>query len=230
MAVVLRVCAVLCVCLALFSVLADASGSFPVVDGINKMYGGFSLTGRSAKSKDPLLVRAARGEPVERVPVWIMRQAGRHMQEYRDLCLKHPTFRERSENVELSTKISMQPVKRYDLDGCILFSDILTPLPAMGIDFDILEKKGPVLRNPSRWTNPAAISANIKPIDLDSLDFVGKTLQNLRQKLQGTDKTLLGFVGLPFTLGSYSKCVNILYGAAHRSQFYTGIYRQQSIL
>lgn len=203
MNVVFRAAAFLCVIASLCSIFVHAGNNLQILDGASKLYGGFSLNGRGTKAKDPLLVRAARGEPVERVPVWIMRQAGRHMKEYRDLCLKHPTFRERSETVELSTKISMQPVKRYDLDGCILFSDILTPLPAMGIDFDILEKKGPVLRNAERWVNPTAINAHIKPIDLDSLDFVGKTLQSLRQKLQGTDKTLLGFVGLPFTLGSY---------------------------
>jgi uroporphyrinogen decarboxylase len=201
-----RLAVCLCVLASLLSVFVHAgSNKFAVLNSANKLYGGFNVPGQSSKSKDPLLVRAARGEPVERVPVWIMRQAGRHMKEYRDLCLKHPTFRERSENVELSTKISMQPVKRYDLDGCILFSDILTPLPAMGIDFDILEKKGPVLRNAARWINADTINSQIKPIDLNSLDFVGKTLRSLRQKLQGTDKALLGFVGLPFTLGSYSK-------------------------
>lgn len=62
---------------------------------------------------DPLLLRAARGEEVERVPVWMMRQAGRHMGVYRDLVKKHPTFRERSENPDLATEISLQPWRAY---------------------------------------------------------------------------------------------------------------------
>lgn len=94
-------------------------------------------------SQDPLLLRAARGEDVERVPVWMMRQAGRHMQCYRDLCKIHKTFRSRSEQPDIATEISLQPYNAYGTDGCILFSDILTPFPAMGVDFDITEKEGP---------------------------------------------------------------------------------------
>lgn len=78
----------------------------------------------------PLLLRAARGEKVERTPVWMMRQAGRHMQVYRDLVKDYPTFRDRSETPEISFEISMQPYRAYKTDGVILFSDILTPLPA----------------------------------------------------------------------------------------------------
>ena len=90
----------------------------------------------------PLLLRAARGEAVERTPVWMMRQAGRHMQVYRDLIKEYPTFRDRSETPEVSFEVSMQPYRAYKTDGVILFSDILTPLPAMGIDFSISEKGG----------------------------------------------------------------------------------------
>ena len=90
----------------------------------------------------PLLLRAARGEAVERTPVWMMRQAGRHMQVYRDLIKEYPTFRDRSETPEVSFEVSMQPYRAYKTDGVILFSDILTPLPAMGVDFSISEKGG----------------------------------------------------------------------------------------
>ena len=96
----------------------------------------------AATSGDPLLLRCARGEPVERPPVWMMRQAGRHMQVYRDLCKEHPTFRDRSENAAVATEITLQPWRRYGVDGVILFSDILTPLPAMGVDFAISEAGG----------------------------------------------------------------------------------------
>ena len=102
-------------------------------------------------SQDPLLIRAAKGEKVERTPVWMMRQAGRHIAEYRELCKKWPTFRERSEIPEVAVEVSLQPWRNYQTDGCILFSDILTPLPGMGIDFDIDEKVGPVVEPMRSW-------------------------------------------------------------------------------
>ena len=100
---------------------------------------------KSGNKEKPLLIRRALGEETDRTPVWMMRQAGRHMQCYRDLCKKYPTFRQRSETPEVSCEISLQPVRAYQTDGCILFSDILTPLPGMGVDFDIGEKVGPVV-------------------------------------------------------------------------------------
>merc|ERR1719163_663528 len=85
---------------------------------------GATATGAAA-TKDPLLVRAARGEKVERSPVWMMRLAGRHMAVYRALVSKYPTFRERSEIPEVSLEVSLQPWRAYGVDGVILFSDIL---------------------------------------------------------------------------------------------------------
>ena len=101
--------------------------------------------------QDPLLIRAARGEQVERTPVWMMRQAGRHIKEYRDLCKKYPTFRERSEIPEVAVEVSLQPWRNYQTDGCILFSDILTPFPGMGVDFTIDEKLGPITEPIRSW-------------------------------------------------------------------------------
>ena len=102
-------------------------------------------------TQDPLLIRAARGERTERTPVWMMRQAGRHIKEYRDLCQKYPTFRERSEIPEVAVEVSLQPWRNYQTDGCILFSDILTPLPGMGCEFDIDERLGPVMTPMRSW-------------------------------------------------------------------------------
>lgn len=99
----------------------------------------------ASKTSDPLLIRAAKGEKTERTPVWMMRQAGRHIKEYRDLCKKYPTFRERSEIPEVAVEVSLQPWRNYGTDGCILFSDILTPLPGMGAEFTIDEKLGPIM-------------------------------------------------------------------------------------
>jgi Uroporphyrinogen decarboxylase (URO-D) len=98
-----------------------------------------------SSSTDPLLIRAAKGQVTERTPVWMMRQAGRHIKEYRELVKTYPTFRERSEIADVAVEISLQPWRNYQTDGCILFSDILTPLPGMGVDFAIDEKVGPVM-------------------------------------------------------------------------------------
>jgi len=104
-----------------------------------------AATSSSSSSNDPLLIRAARGETVDRTPVWMMRQAGRHIQEYRDLVKKYPTFRQRSEIPDVAVEVSLQPWRNYQTDGCILFSDILTPLPGMGCEFTIDEKLGPIM-------------------------------------------------------------------------------------
>lgn len=113
----------------------------------------------SGSKSDPLLIRAARGEKTERTPVWMMRQAGRHMQCYRDLCKKYPTFRQRSEIPEVAVEVSLQPWRAYQTDGCILFSDILTPLPGMGVEFDIDEKVGPVVEPMRSWDSIEKVSS-----------------------------------------------------------------------
>ncbi len=149
----------------------------------------------------PLLLRAARGEQVERPPVWMMRQAGRYMKVYRDLRDRHPGFRERSENPDLSYEISMQPFHAFKPDGVILFSDILTPLPGMGIDFDIIESRGPIIEPAIR--SQAQVDA-LRPLDpAEALPFVGEVLGRLRRDV-GNEATVLGFVGAPWTLAAYA--------------------------
>ena len=149
----------------------------------------------------PLLLRAARGEQVERPPVWMMRQAGRYMKVYRDLRDRHPGFRERSENPDLSYEISMQPFHAFKPDGVILFSDILTPLPGMGIDFDIIESRGPIIEPAIR--SQAQVDA-LRPLDpAESLPFVGEVLGRLRRDV-GNGAAVLGFVGAPWTLAAYA--------------------------
>jgi uroporphyrinogen decarboxylase len=149
----------------------------------------------------PLLLRAARGEKVERPPVWMMRQAGRYMKVYRDLRDRHPGFRERSENPDLSYEISMQPFHAFKPDGVILFSDILTPLPGMGIDFDIIESRGPIIEPAIR--SKAQVDA-LRPLNpAEALPFVGEVLGRLRADV-GNEATVLGFVGAPWTLAAYA--------------------------
>ncbi len=149
----------------------------------------------------PYLLRATKGEILDRPPVWMMRQAGRYMKVYRDLREKYPSFRERSENPDLSIEISLQPWKAFQPDGVIMFSDILTPLPGMGIPFDIIESKGPIIDPPIRTA--AQIDA-LYPLDPEeSLPFVKTVLQTLRQEV-GNNAAVLGFVGSPWTLAAYA--------------------------
>lgn len=154
---------------------------------------------QEGKEQDPLLLRAARGEAVEHTPVWMMRQAGRHMQAYRDLVDRYPTFRQRSELPDVSRDISLQPFRAYGVDGVILFSDILTPLPAMGVDFDISEG-GTISIQPVRTREAFA---KLKRIDVKTAcPFVGEVLGDLRAEV-GHAAAVLGFIGLPFTLATY---------------------------
>lgn len=154
-----------------------------------------------AGEQTPYLLRAVKGEKLERPPVWMMRQAGRYMKIYRDLREKYPSFRDRSENPDLAIEISMQPYHAFKPDGVIMFSDILTPLPGMGIDFDIVESKGPVIDPPIR--TQAQIDA-MRPLDPEeSLPFIKTILNTLRSEVDG-HTTVLGFVGSPWTLAAYA--------------------------
>ena len=148
----------------------------------------------------PLLLSAALGNKISRPPVWMMRQAGRYMKIYRELREKYPSFRERSENPELSYEISMQPYNAFKPDGVILFSDILTPLPGMGINFEIIESKGPIIEDPIRNLDQISQLKKLNPSE--SLGFVGEVLKSLRRDIS-EDSTLLGFVGAPWTLAAY---------------------------
>jgi len=152
---------------------------------------------------EPLLLRAARGEEVERTPVWMMRQAGRHMQVYRDLVKDYPTFRERSETPDVSFEISLQPWRAYGTDGVILFSDILTPLPAMGVDFAISEGGG-ISISPIRTREAFQKMLDAGEFEPEKdITFVGEVLTRLREEVRESGATVLGFVGLPFTLSTY---------------------------
>ncbi|KAF5839842.1 uroporphyrinogen-iii decarboxylase [Dunaliella salina] len=151
-------------------------------------------------SNDPLMLRALRGEAVERPPVWMMRQAGRYMKVYQELVKKHPSFRERSEKVELSVEITLQPWHAFKPDGVVLFSDILTPLPGMNISFDIGQGTGPVIPEPIRTMEQVD---KVTKLNAEATcPFVGESLKQVRQAVDG-QAAVLGFVGAPFTLATY---------------------------
>ncbi|EFJ42779.1 uroporphyrinogen decarboxylase chloroplast precursor [Volvox carteri f. nagariensis] len=149
--------------------------------------------------QDPLMVRAARGEKVERAPCWMMRQAGRYQKSYRELAKKHPSFRERSETTELIVEISLQPWNSFRPDGVILFSDILTPLPGIGVNFDIDDNKGPIIDTPIRSLEQVK---QLHEMDFGKVDFVGRALTQLRAEVNN-QAAVLGFVGSPWTLATY---------------------------
>src|SRR3954465_5814609 len=98
---------------------------------------------------EPLLVRAARREPVERTPVWFMRQAGRSLPEYRALRERH-SFWEVADTPELCAEVTLQPVRRHEGDAAVMFADIMTPVLAMGLHVELVEGVGPVLEQPVR--------------------------------------------------------------------------------
>jgi uroporphyrinogen decarboxylase len=155
----------------------------------------------TGSNQEPLLLRAARGEAVERTPVWMMRQAGRYMKVYRDLREQHPSFRERSENPDLAIEISLQPWQAFRPDGVIMFSDILTPLTGMGIPFDIVESKGPIIDPPIR--TQAQIDAVHELNPDEATPYIRPILSTLRAEV-GNEAAVLGFVGSPWTLAAYA--------------------------
>ncbi|KVI10018.1 Uroporphyrinogen decarboxylase HemE [Cynara cardunculus var. scolymus] len=150
---------------------------------------GASVAERKAvNATEPLLLNAVRGEDVERPP------------SYQAICQKHPSFRERSENVDLVVEISLQPWKVFQPDGVILFSDILTPLPGMNIPFDIVKGKGPIIFDPVSTAGDVDKVREFTPQEW--VPYVGEALTILRKEVNN-EAAVLGFVGAPFTLASY---------------------------
>jgi uroporphyrinogen decarboxylase len=140
---------------------------------------------------------AARGRKPHRVPVWFMRQAGRSLPEYRALRAKN-TMMQACFDAELITEITLQPVRRHGVDAAILFSDIVVPLRASGIDLDIVPDVGPVIAHPIRT---AADVAAVRPLDRETVAPVADAVSLLVTALG--DVPLIGFAGAPFTLASY---------------------------
>jgi uroporphyrinogen decarboxylase len=140
---------------------------------------------------------AAGGRKPHHVPVWFMRQAGRSLPEYRALRAKN-TMMQACFDADLITEITLQPVRRHGVDAAILFSDIVVPLRASGIDLDIVPDVGPVIANPIRTT---ADVAAIKPLERETVAPVAEAVDMLVAALG--EVPLIGFAGAPFTLASY---------------------------
>ncbi len=147
----------------------------------------------------PLLVRALRREPVERTPVWFMRQAGRCLSEYRALRERHDIL-EIARTPELCARVTRMPVDRLGVDGAVLYADIMLPLDGMGVPFHIEADLGPIVERPVRT---AADVAALRVIDAhEATPYLFETIRALRRDLP-PEVALLGFAGAPFTLASY---------------------------
>src|SRR5215207_7095288 len=150
------------------------------------------MSARSEVRTDSLLVRAMRRRPVPTTPVWFMRQAGRSLPEYRALRAEVGML-DACTRPDLVTEITLQPVRRHRVDAAILFSDIVLPLRAAGVDLDIVGGVGPVVAAPVRT---AAEVAALPGLDPGQLDFIDEAVRALVRELAGTP--LIGFAGAPF--------------------------------
>ncbi len=153
-----------------------------------------------SKLENDLLLRALRREPVPRTPVWIMRQAGRYLPEYRATREQAGDFMSLCRNPELACEVTMQPLRRYALDAAILFSDILTVPDAMGLGLYFEEGEGPKFRSPVR--SQRDIRKLPAPDVADSLSYVFEAVQRIRRELDGR-VPLIGFAGSPWTVATY---------------------------
>ena len=146
------------------------------------------------------LLRALVRQPVDRTPVWFMRQAGRYLPEYRATRARAGSFLALCSTPELACEVTLQPLRRFELDAAILFSDILTIPWAMGLGLEFVEGEGPTFREPLR--TPADIDRLGVPDPEDDLGFVMDAVRTIRRELDGR-VPLIGFAGSPWTLATY---------------------------
>src|SRR5579885_109723 len=165
---------------------ATASGPFDTGDYPNRVM-------------EPLLVRAARREPVERTPVWFMRQAGRSLPEYRAIRERH-SFWEVAHTPELCAEVTLQPVRRHGVDAAVMFADIMTPVLGMGVDVQLVEGVGPVVGSPVRTASDVA-ALRIPDAD-DAFAPVLQAIGLVRGELEAS-RAVVGFCGGPFTVAGY---------------------------
>jgi uroporphyrinogen decarboxylase len=148
---------------------------------------------------EPLLVRAARREPVERTPVWFMRQAGRSLPEYRAIRERH-SFWEVAHTPELCAEVTLQPVRRHGVDAAVMFADIMTPVLGMGLDVDLVEGVGPVIADPVRTL--ADVERLQVPEPAEAFAPLLEAIRIVRAEL-APERAVVGFCGGPFTVAGY---------------------------
>jgi uroporphyrinogen decarboxylase len=147
----------------------------------------------------PLIVRACRREPVERTPVWFMRQAGRSLPEYREIR-KHYDLFEVCRRPELCAEVTLQPVRAHDVDAAVMFADIMLPVLGMGIDVELVENVGPVVQDPIRTAE--GVDRLAVPDPQESVPFILEAVRLVRAELPA-EKGVIGFCGGPFTVAGY---------------------------
>ncbi|MGM7319708.1 uroporphyrinogen decarboxylase [Idiomarina sp. ST10R2A5] len=150
--------------------------------------------------KNDRYLRALAKQPVDRTPVWMMRQAGRYLPEYKEVRAQAGDFMSLCRNTELACEVTMQPLRRFDLDAAILFSDILTIPDAMGLGLYFETGEGPKFKDPVR--SMAAIKNLAVPDMEDELGYVMDAVRAIRRELNGS-VPLIGFSGSPWTLATY---------------------------
>jgi uroporphyrinogen decarboxylase len=148
---------------------------------------------------EPSLVRAARREPVERTPVWFMRQAGRSLPEYRKLRRRYGLF-DIARQPELCAEVTLQPVRRHDVDAAVMFADIMLPVLGMGVEVELVENVGPVIAAPVR--SMADVQRLVVPEPEESVPWALKSVRLVRDELR-EDQAVVGFAGGPFTVAGY---------------------------
>jgi uroporphyrinogen decarboxylase len=146
-------------------------------------------------------LRACHRLPIDTTPVWLMRQAGRYMAEYRTLRAKHSML-EMITTPELAAEITLQPIEAFDLDAAIIFADILPPLIGMGLDLEFVPGKGPVIHNPI--SSAEDIKRILTPPTEQILSPTLEAIKLVTQELEPRNIPLIGFAGAPFTLASYA--------------------------
>jgi uroporphyrinogen decarboxylase len=149
--------------------------------------------------KNDLLLRAARGEKTERIPVWLMRQAGRILPEYREIRSKLSGFKELVETPELAAEVTIQPVDILGVDAAIIFSDILVIPEAMGLTYEMAENTGPYFKKVIR---SSADIDQLKIADASDLHYTLEAIQIVKKQLGGK-VPVIGFAGAPWTILSY---------------------------
>jgi uroporphyrinogen decarboxylase len=149
----------------------------------------------------PLLLQVFEGKTLKRPPVWMMRQAGRYMHEYQAVR-QHYSFLEICKTPEVAVEVTLQPLRAFGFDASIIFSDILIPLQAMGLDLSFSDSHGPAFANPLRTASDVDA---FHPADVqDTCGFLAEALTMMRRELTGTGIALIGFAGAPWTLASYA--------------------------
>ncbi|MCH8502555.1 MAG: uroporphyrinogen decarboxylase [Aliidiomarina sp.] len=154
----------------------------------------------SQELKNDRYLRALMRQPVDRTPIWMMRQAGRYLPEYRQVRSQAGDFLSLCKNAELACEVTLQPLRRFPLDAAILFSDILTIPDAMGLGLYFEQGEGPRFKHPIR--DAKAVAALPVPDPEDELGYVMNAVKTIRKALNG-DVPLIGFSGSPWTLATY---------------------------